>query len=155
MIGKTNKQFLFETDLNWITGTTGIISAKHAGEKITVDMPAAFGGTGLAWSPEELFLASISSCFQMTYLAYAKSLHFEITHFDCSIIGQVEIIDGKYKFTNINVYPQIFIANEATRDKANMALEKTHHHCLVTNSVNAMVYYHSKILIADLKHDLL
>ncbi len=150
MMGKTNKHFLFETDLNWITATTGIVSVKNRMEKITVDMPAAYGGTGLAWSPEELFLASISSCFQMTYLAYAKSLHFGITHFDCSVIGQVEIIDGKYKFTNINVYPQIFIASETLRDKANMALEKTHHHCLVTNSVNSLVYYHSKILIADL-----
>jgi ribosome biogenesis GTPase A len=32
------------------------------------------------------------------------------------------------------------------REKANHALEKTHKYCLVTNSVNADVFYHSEVL---------
>lgn len=83
-----------------------------------------------------------------TYLAFAKKIHFEIFHFECDTIGQIEIVDGKYKFTHINLYPKIFIVDETLREKATLALEKTQKYCLVTNSVNAAVIYHPEVLIA-------
>jgi organic hydroperoxide reductase OsmC/OhrA len=147
MAGKTDKQFLFETQLKWIADTRGNLSAKDAEGTLQVATPPEFGGEGKPWSPEHLFLSSISSCFMTTYLAFAKKLHFTISGFDCDAIGQIEIIEGKYKFTNINLYPKVHIADETVREKANLALEKTHKYCLVTNSVNAAVIYHSEILI--------
>jgi organic hydroperoxide reductase OsmC/OhrA len=146
MTGKTNKQFLFEVQLNWLADTRGILSAHDANGTIHVATPPEFGGGGKPWTPEHYFLSSISSSFMTTYLAFAKKLHFTISNFECNAIGQIEIIDGKYKFTNINLYPKIFIAGETLREKANLALEKTHKYCLVTNSVNADVFYHSEVL---------
>ena len=84
-----------------------------------------------------------------TFLSFAKKLRFEIENFKCEIIGQLEIVDGKYKFTNINLYPKVYLADETLREKANIALEKTHKYCLITNSVNAAVFYHSEILITN------
>lgn len=147
MAGKTDRQFLFEVQLNWLADTRGILSAKDADGTIHVATPPEFGGAGKPWSPEHLFLSSISSCFMTTYLAFAKKFHFEISRFSCSTIGQIEIVGGKYKFTNINLYPKIYIADEAIREKANLALEKTHKYCLITNSINAGVFYHSEILL--------
>lgn len=146
MAGKTDKQFFFEVQLNWLADTRGILSAKDASGTIHVAMPPEFGGEGRPWTPEHLFLSSISSCFMTTYLSFARKLRFELSHFDCNTIGQIEIIDGKYKFTNINVYPKVYIAEEALREKANMAMEKTHKYCLITNSVNAAVFYHSEVV---------
>lgn len=148
MAGKTDKQFLFEVQLNWRAGTSGILSAKDANGSIIVATPPPFGGEGNQWTPEHLFLSSISSCFMTTYLAFAKKLHFEIADFRCDAIGQIEIIKRKYKFTHINLYPIVYIAEESLRTKANLALEKTHRHCLVANSVNAIIFYHSQILVA-------
>lgn len=82
-----------------------------------------------------------------TYLAFAKKLQFEITNFECNTIGQIEIVNGKYKFTLINVYPKISVADETLKEKANTALEKTHKYCLISNSINAAIFYHSEILI--------
>ena len=148
MSGKTDKQFLFEVQLNWLADTRGILSANDAAGNLQVAMPPAFGGEGKPWSPEHFFLSAISSCFMTTYLAFAKKIHFEIFHFECDTIGQIEIVDGKYKFTHINLYPKIFIVDETLRNKATLALEKTQKYCLVTNSVNAAVIYHPEVLIA-------
>ncbi len=147
MTGKTDKQFLFEVQLDWQAGTRGILSARDAAGTILVATPPEFGGDWNLWSPEHLFLSSISSCFMTTYLAFAKKFHFAVSHFNCNAIGQIEIVDGKYKFTQINVYPTIQIAEEALREKANLAVEKTHKYCLISNSVNAQVFYHSQVLL--------
>ena len=146
MTGKTDKQHFFEVELNWLSDKQGILSAKNAAGSIYVATPLEFGGEGKHWTPEHLFLSSISSCFMTTYLAFAQKLHFAISHFECNILGRIEIIDGKYKFTNIDLYPKVYIADEGIRDKASLAMEKTHKYCLISNSVNAEVYYHSEIL---------
>ena len=145
MTGKTNKHFAFEVSLNWLADTSGILSAKDANGTIHIGTPPAFGGEGKPWTPEHLFLASISSCFMTTYLAFAKKLHFGISHLECNAIGQIELINGRYKFTTIDLYPQIFIADEELREKANQAVEKTHRYCLISNSVNADIYYHTEV----------
>jgi peroxiredoxin-like protein len=148
MKGKTDKQFLFEVKLNWQEKNKGILSASDAEGTIDVATPPEFGGEGKPWSPEHLFLSAVSSCFMTTYLAFAKKLQFEIANFECNTIGQIEIVNGKYKFTLINVYPKIFVSNESVRQKANMALEKTHKYCLISNSINAAIFYHSEIKVA-------
>jgi organic hydroperoxide reductase OsmC/OhrA len=146
MTGKTEKQFLFETQLNWIAGTRGILSARDADGVIDVATPPAFGGEGRPWTPEHLFLSSLSSCFMTTYLLFAKKMQFTVSHFDCNSIGQIKLVDGKYRFTQIDLYPKVYIENETLRQQANVALEKTHHYCLVANSIAAEIFYHSEVL---------
>jgi peroxiredoxin-like protein len=147
MTGKTAKQFFFEVDLKWISDTRGVLSAKDASGTIHVATPPEFGGQGNPWTPEHLFLSALSSCFMTTYIAFSKKMHFSISNLQCNAIGQIEIVDGKYKFTHINLYPKVFITDETLREKANLALEKTHKYCLISNSVNAIILYHSEILI--------
>lgn len=146
MTGKTDKQFFFEVDLNWLAGKKGILTAKEAAGTLHVATPPKFGGEGKPWTPEHFFLSAISSCYMTTYLAFARKLDFTFADFECSIIGQIQIIEGKYKFTNINVYPRIYLDSEKLKDKAAVAVEKTHKYCLITNSINANVFYHPEII---------
>jgi peroxiredoxin-like protein len=147
MTGKTDKQFLFEVQLNWLTDKKGILTSKSASGSVHVATPAEFGGEGRPWSPEHLFLGSLSSCFMTTYLSFAKKMRFDISHFDCHIIGRIEMVEGKYRFNNINLYPKVHIADESLREKATLAMEKTHKYCIISASVNAAIYYHSEILL--------
>ncbi len=147
MAGKTDKQFFFEVQLNWLIGTRGILSANDAKGIIHVATPPEFGGEGKPWTPEHLFLSSISSSFMTTYLAFARKNQLDISHFECNIIGQIDLVAGRYKFTNINLYPKVYIAEEALREKANLVMEKTHKYCLVSSSVNADIFYHSEVLM--------
>jgi organic hydroperoxide reductase OsmC/OhrA len=147
MTGKTDKQFFFEIQLNWLNAKRGVLFAKDAEGMLHVATPPKFGGEGRPWTPEHFFLSAISSCFMTTYLAFAKKFGIQISHFDCNIIGEIEMIEGKYKFTQINLYPRIYIPDETLREKATRALEKTHKYCLITNSVSADIIYHSQVLI--------
>ncbi len=148
MPGKNERQFFFEVQLTRVADTSGVLSAEDATGTLSVATPPEFGGTGKPWTPEHLFLSSVSSSFMTTYLAFSKKLHFSIVNFECNIIGQIEVIRGVYKFTHINLYPKIYIADESLREKASQVLVKTHKNCLVTNSVNVIVFYHSQILVA-------
>ena len=147
MSGKRDRQFFFEVKLNWVSGTKGLLTAKGVTEDIQVATPPEFGGEVYSWSPEHLFLSSIIGCFMSTYMAFANKLAFEILKLECSAIGQIEIIEGKYKFTHINLYPQLYVSDDAVKEKAKLALEKTQRYCLITNSVNAAILYHSEIFI--------
>jgi organic hydroperoxide reductase OsmC/OhrA len=145
MSGKSGKQFLFEVQLNWLADTRGILTARNATGTFHVATPPEFGGEGKPWAPEHLFLSAVCSSFMTTYLAFAKKLRIAISGLECNAIGQIEIVEGKYKFTHINLYPKIFIDDESVREKATLALDKTHKYCLVTNSLNAEVFYHSQV----------
>lgn len=147
--GKTDKQFLFETRLDWLQGDRGILTADGTGPGVYVCLPPALGGVGGDWSPEHLLLCSVSSSYMTTYLAYARKLGFEVTHFTCGAIGQIELVAGKYQFTNINLYPKISIADESLRPKADEAVTKTHQYCLVGNSLRADIFYHSRVVLDE------
>ena len=147
MSGKTDKQFIFEVDLHWLTKHMGVLSAGDAEGTIHVATPQVFGGEGRPWTPEHLFLSAISSCFMTTYLAFAKKYKFPISNFTCEAIGQIKLVEGKYKFTQVDLFPKIFIANETLQDNARQAMEKTHKYCLISNSVDTTIFYHSEVLI--------
>ena len=151
MTGKKEKQFLFSVQLNCREKEMSVLTVKNTPHHIKVTTPIEFDGQGNEWSPEQLFLASISSCFVSTYLFFSKSEKLEGIELECEIIGQVEMINEKYRFTNINLFPKIMIASESLREKANKVLEKTHQHCLVAQSVNAFIFYHSEVLIGATK----
>ena len=145
--GKLDKKFLFQTQLNRLENKRGIISAQDVRDTIRVALPQAFGGKGDEWSPEHLFLGSISSCFFTTYLVFADKLQFDVSHFECQAIGQIEIVEGRYEFTTVNIYPKIYITDEASRQKAMTALEKAQRYCLISNSIKSKIIYHGEVLL--------
>lgn len=147
MVGKSDTQFFFEVRLNWLTAKKGILFANDAEGTLHIATPAKFGGEGKPWTPEHFFLSAISGDFMTTFLAFAHKSRLPISHFECNAIGQIEVLEGKYKFTTVNLYPKVYIADESLREKAVMVLEKTHTSCLIVNSVNAITFYHSEILV--------
>jgi peroxiredoxin-like protein len=148
MTNKTGKQFFFQVQLDWGSKFHGVLTARDAEGEIQVATPPEFGGDeAKPWTPEHLFLSSICSCFMSTLLSYAKKNKLEMPDFKCESIGQIEIVNGKYKFTNINLYPKLYIFEEKHRNEAQIILEKAQKYCLISNSINAMLFYHCEIII--------
>ncbi|HKH60809.1 MAG TPA: OsmC family protein [Flavitalea sp.] len=150
--GKGDKQFLFDVDINWVSKQKGVLSSNDIPEKITVATPPLFGGEDKEWSPEHLFLGALSSCFMTTYLAFARNFDLNISEFKCSTIGQVELVEGRFQFTRINIFPKIYVSDQELQTTAKLALEKTQKYCLVSNSVTAEMIYHSEVLVIA-QHD--
>jgi organic hydroperoxide reductase OsmC/OhrA len=147
---KSDKQVFFEVQVNWLEENKGLLSADDITHPVTVALPPEFGGEGKEWSPEHLFLSALTSSYMTTFLTFSRKLGFELFQFECSAIGQVEIVEGQYAFTTINLYPRIFITNENARELAASAMEKTRKSCLVANSIQARIIYHGEIKLHHL-----
>ena len=147
MTNKSDKTFLFEANLNWLAEDRGIMYAHGANGPIYVTTPAQFGGSGKEWSPEHLLLSAVIGCYMSTFISFAKKTGVDFSHLECTATGQVELAEGRFRFTHINVYPKIYITGESMRENTNKAIEKTAHYCLISNSINASIIYHTQILI--------
>src|SRR6186713_1138493 len=144
---KNNKPIIFTTELYWSGDKSGILSSSSL-KSFAVSTSPEFGGPEGEWSAEQLFLSSITSCFMSTYLGFVNKMKFENTGFECTATGQVEMVDGKYKFTYIHIYPKAFVGNEVDVEKARIAMEKTKKYCLISNSVNAEIVQHPEVAVA-------
>jgi organic hydroperoxide reductase OsmC/OhrA len=113
-----------------------------------VSTPPEFGGPHGDWSPEHLFLSSVTSCFMSTYLVFVHKMKIDHTGFECTATGQVELVDGKYRFTYIHLYPRAFVGSDTDVEKAEVALEKAKKYCLISNSINAQIVQHPEVVIA-------
>ena len=91
---KNNKPIIFTTELYWSGDKTGLVASPSL-KSFSVSTSPEFGGPEGEWSPEHLFLSSITSCFMSTYLTFVNKMKIENTGFECSATGQVEIGDGK------------------------------------------------------------
>jgi len=144
---KNYKPIIFTTDLHWSGDKLGIVSSSSL-KSFLVSTSPEFGGPDGEWSPEHLFLSSITSCFMSTYLVFVNKMKIENTGFECTATGQVDIVDGKYKFTYIHIYPKAFVGNDADVERAKVAMEKAKKYCLISNSVNAEIIQHPEVVIA-------
>jgi len=145
MKGKTSKVLLYETHLDWVKDKKGALSAPDVEGVLYVETPPAFGGQGKPWSAEHLFLGSISSCFLSTFIAFAKKMDFKFRAIKTSVIGQISQAEGHYQFTQIDMYPVIYIAGDEPSEKGGRLLELTYKHCLITRSLAIPVFYHTQI----------
>ena len=143
---KKSRQFQFAVDLNWLEKNRGIITSDMVSDKLFVSTPRAFGGEGKDWSPEDLLLGAISSCFMTTFLYFANRMELEISRLECHTSGVVEKVDGKLRFTDLHVEPKIYVEFEKGQEKAVEVLKKTQEYCLISNTVNVPVTYNAQIL---------
>jgi len=105
--------------------------------KLTVAPPAQFGGPGDEWSPEDLFMASITSCFILSFKAIANASKFTWTSIQCNSTGTLERVDGKTRFTKIITRATLVIPSTESIENAERLLHKAEQSCLVVNSLTS------------------
>lgn len=134
----------YNVDINWENSRQGIICSpelnKENGVCIEVATPPEFpkGIKGI-WSPEHLFVASISGCLMTTFLAIAENSTLEFTSFSCQATGKLEMVKGKLMMSEILLKPTVVIHNERYRDKAMRILKKSEDACLISHSVKSKI----------------
>ncbi|MFT5710914.1 MAG: organic hydroperoxide reductase OsmC/OhrA [Halioglobus sp.] len=102
--------------------------------------PAEFGGPGDLWSPETLFIGSVSDCFILTFRAIARASKLPWSSLECVANGTLERIERSTKFTAINIVANLQIPAGTDPDKARLLLEKSEASCLITQSMTATVH---------------
>ncbi|HLT75619.1 MAG TPA: OsmC family protein [Ohtaekwangia sp.] len=110
------------------------------------EFPKGIPGT---WSPEHLYTAAVSSCLMTTFLAIAENSKLDFVSFRCESSGKLELVDGKYKMTEVVLNPNVEIVDAAQQEKALRVLSKAESNCLISNSITAKVSMNPVVEVAQ------
>jgi organic hydroperoxide reductase OsmC/OhrA len=100
-----------------------------------------FRGDKTKHNPEDLLLASISSCHMLWYLHLCAVAGIVVTDYvDNATALMTETANGG-KFSEATLHPVVTITNVLMTDKANELHRKANEACFIANSVNFPVYH--------------
>lgn len=95
-----------------------------------------------AVDPEEAFVAALSSCHMLFFLAYAAKKGFVVDLYEDQALGTMgRNANGRVAMLKVELCPRIAWAGERrpTQDEVAALHERAHHDCYIANSVNCEV----------------
>jgi organic hydroperoxide reductase OsmC/OhrA len=117
--------------------------------RITVPASAApaYKGEPDRVDPEEAFVAALSSCHMLTFLAIAAKKKLVVDAYEDRAVGHMDKnAQGRLAITSVDLHPHVTFAAGVDVDAATM--KKMHHdaheHCFIANSVKTLVIVHTK-----------
>lgn len=121
----------------------------HFPGRASIEMSAApqYLGDGDRLNPEELFVAAISSCQMLTYLALAARAGIEVLAYADESEGTLAMQEWKMRMTRVILKPEIVVAEGTDPKKALDLFKKAHENCFIANSATTEVILHPKIIL--------
>jgi organic hydroperoxide reductase OsmC/OhrA len=133
------KNFYYETEIDWTKEKEGQIKGPDL-PAVSVGAPPEFKGREGQWAPEHLFVASINTCFMLTFLAIAENSKLPLVSFSSSARGKLEKISGAgYQITEVILKPTVVIASAGDLGRVPKMLDKAKETCFISNSVKSTV----------------
>src|SRR5580693_10600491 len=108
----------------WTSGQSGIAKSYSASNAIHFTAPPQFGGLEGRWTPEDLLMTALASCFTTTFHTIAGYSKFEYTDLAVEAEGTVVRTAKGYRFSEIVVRPSLTISGEQNRGRAIGLLHK-------------------------------
>ena len=102
----------------------------------------AFLGDADRVDPEEAFVASLSACHMLTFLAICARKRITVESYADDAVGYLEKArDGKFWMSRVVLHPRIRFAQGGTPDPATLyhLHHDSHEHCFIANSVRTDV----------------
>jgi len=133
----------------WTTGRTGIAKSDSAPNAIHFTAPTEFGGLEGRWTPEELLLASIASCFSVTARVVANREEFDFLDLQVEAKGTVCKADSGYSFRQIVVHSRLTIPDGHNQDEALHVLRSAESLCLVSRAISTALKFEHEIVFSQ------
>ena len=102
---------------------------------ILASSDAAFRGDAARYSPEELLVASLSSCHMLWYLHLCSVNRVEVVDYCDRATGTMDENGGSGQFASVDLRPQATIAALHDRAKALALHAQAHRLCFIARSV--------------------
>lgn len=144
----SGKSHIYTTHVRWTgntgTGTSGYkayardhVIASPGKPDILASSDPAFRGDGTRYNPEDLLVASVSSCHMLWYLHMAAVAGVVVTAYEDTPVGTMveDAAMGGY-FTGIVLRPRVTISAASDVAKAAATHGPAHDKCFIANSVN-------------------
>jgi organic hydroperoxide reductase OsmC/OhrA len=114
----------------------------EGGARLAASAAPAYRGNPALINPEEAFVAALSSCHMLTFLAIAAKKRFLVDHYTDHAVGYLEKNDkGKLAITRVVLHPRIAFGgvNQPTPADIAQLHEQAHSGCFIANSVTTEV----------------
>lgn len=133
---RTSSDFTYETYNRAHDVTFG------GGEVVPWSAAPEFKGEANRVNPEEAFVASLSTCHMLTFLAVAARKRFTIDSYVDEAVGVMEKnAQGKYWVSRVTLRPKVTFTGD--RQPSTQEISELHHaahdNCFVANSVKSEV----------------
>ncbi len=132
---RAGKEFTYKTysrDHVWIAN----------GNEIPASATPSYLGNPNRVDPETAFVAALSSCHMLTFLALASNKGFVVESYEDRAVGHVEKnAEGKLAVTRVELHPNIVFGGPKQPTAADMGWlhDKAHRECFIANSVTTDV----------------
>jgi organic hydroperoxide reductase OsmC/OhrA len=109
-----------------------------------------FRGDANAYNPEDLFVAALSSCHLLSYLALCARSKINVLAYEDDAMGTLLLRpDGGGKFESVTLRPSVTIAAGSDEKRAMELHETAHDLCFIAASVSIPILQEPQIKIAD------
>ncbi len=147
-----NEEHKYNVNLSWKEERIGTLRSPELNEEIEVATPPDFdGGVEGIWSPEHLFVSSVSSCFMTTFVAIAEYSKLSFEDLKVEATGKLGKVDGKFEVTEIILKPELIISDDKFADKARRIMEKAEEACLITRSIKTEIIFEPTVTVGTLQ----
>jgi organic hydroperoxide reductase OsmC/OhrA len=151
------KQHTYNVQLKW-TGNDGEGTSSYKSYRrdhsilcegkpeILASSDPSFRGDPIRYNPEELLVASLSSCHMLWYLHLSAVNKISVLEYQDAAVGTMEERpDGSGAFVRVLLRPAVTIRAGDDRAKAMSVHHEAHHMCFIANSVNFPVEAEAEI----------
>jgi organic hydroperoxide reductase OsmC/OhrA len=147
MAARRTLMYTYETKIVWKREKEGVIGAR-ANPALRVATPPEFGGPTDAWSPLELFVASIGSCYMSTFLTLAGKRNISVRTFEVDAKGNVDSTPDGLRFKNVDVTISATVDDEIMVKKVLATRETIHRLCPVAGGLDFPVGLEMNVTVA-------
>jgi organic hydroperoxide reductase OsmC/OhrA len=110
------------------------------GSMISASSAPEFLGKAALPNPEELFTASLSSCFMLTFLYLAAMKGLVVHDYQAEAVGQLaKNSEGKMAMTEVVIKPSISFQENPEPAVLEELFKKAHEQCFISSSVKTKV----------------
>ncbi len=150
-----NSEHEFTATIRW-TGNKGQGTRNYRGYDRTWDIATdakavvhcsndpLLGGDPTKHNPEDLLLASLSSCHMLWYLHLASNAGIVVHGYVDSPVGVGETLsNGAGRFIHATLYPRAVVSKGTDLQLASRLHSEVHKYCFIARSVNFPVSYNA------------
>lgn len=156
-----HKDHHYEVEVKW-TGNAGDGTRTYNGYErsheikvnnkpsLSCSSDPAFRGDRSKYNPEELLLASISSCHMLWYLHLCADAGIVVTEYTDHATGTLSLhANGGGRFTAVILHPRAKVKAADMIEKAMALHEKANQMCFIANSLNFEIIHQPEVIVGE------
>jgi organic hydroperoxide reductase OsmC/OhrA len=120
-------------------------TVEFARQTLAASSAPEFGGDPDKANPEEMFVASLSSCHMLWFLALARAERVRVTSYEDDPEGTM---DGT-RFTRVVLRPRVAFDRDLDDEQVDSLHRRAHERCFIANSVSCPVEVEPRDCEAD------